>query len=68
MTDPTIESVGCEYRSAKKISDETQLIIWKAALVLCDGRERWPRALTAAIAMIDERDRELKRLRQRRGK
>lgn len=38
------------------MSDPEQLLIWKASLVLVDGRMSWPRQLKKAIRMIEARD------------
>ncbi len=40
----------------REIKDADQIAIWKAAIVLCDGRTKWPRALAKAIRMIEARD------------
>jgi hypothetical protein len=51
-------------------AEAEQLLIWKAAIVLMDGRTMWPRAMTQAIAMIERRDPKIvqhqRQLRERR--
>jgi hypothetical protein len=46
------------------MSDADQIKLWKAALVLCDGRMTFPRALRKAIRMIEERECRLDRVRR----
>jgi hypothetical protein len=42
------------------LRDADQILIWKAAVALMDQRTAWPRAMTAAIKMIEARDPALK--------
>lgn len=54
-------------RTYYKPSDSEQIRIWKAALALTDKRaDRWARALTKAIRMIEDRDVTIIRLRMLR--
>jgi hypothetical protein len=39
-----------------KLHDADQILIWKAAVALMDGRGVWPRAMKRAIGMIEARD------------
>ena len=42
--------------------DADQIRIWKAALVLMDGRTMWPRAMKRAVGIIEEQDNVIARL------
>lgn len=51
----------------RRASDEDQIRIWYAAICLMDRRERWPRAMLAAIRMILARDPALRERLWKRG-
>ena len=40
----------------RNLQDADQIMIWKAAIDLMDGRGVWPRAMRRAIEMIEARD------------
>lgn len=44
----------------QRLQDADQILIWKAACALMDGRTMWPRAMRRAIEMIEARDPALK--------
>ena len=56
MSRPTIKEVKARIASSKAFRDAEQIVIWKSALALMDGRTAYARFVKRAVQMIEERD------------